>query len=85
MTNLGINQLHDGLFQVVQVDGVLRWGSSNDIVIIVIITAECRKLLRIGELDINTVLLHDTLDASASDTDDAFVITFGDMKRDLGR
>ena len=53
---------------------VLERRSSNDIVLVVSITTQLGKLLSIRELDVNSVLLHDPLDASPTNTDDPLVI-----------
>ena len=85
MQYLRIHQLHDSLFQIVQVHCVLRWGTRYDVVLVVIVTTHRSELLCIRKLDVDAVLLHDALDAPASDTDDPLVIGLRDVERDLRR
>lgn len=73
-TYLGIDKLHDRLLQVVQVHRILSRSPRNHVVLVVIVSTHGSKLLSVRELDVDTVLLHDTLDAAATDTDDALVI-----------
>lgn len=81
--HLWVDQLHDGLLQVVQVHGVLRGGPGNDIVGVVAVTAERGKFFGIGEFYVNSVFLHDPLNALASHTDDSLVVGLRNMERNL--
>lgn len=85
MTYLRIDELHDRLLKIFQIDGVLGRRPRNDVVVIIVVTAQGRKLLSVRELDVNAIFLHDALNAPAADTDDALVIGFWDMERDFGR
>lgn len=80
---LWVDELHDSLLEIIQVDGILCRGPSNDIVFIVTVSAECGKLFGIGKLDIDTILFHNTLNAAAADANDALVVRLGNMKRDF--
>lgn len=82
---LRVDEFHDGLLQVIQVHSILGRSTSNDIVLIVIVTTHRSKLLGVGELDVHAILLHDALDATATDTDDTFMVSLRHMEGDLGR
>ena len=82
-TDLGVDKFHNGLLEIVQVHGILGRRTGNDIVVVVIVTTHSRKLLGIRKLDVHTVLLHDTLDAAASDANDTLVICLWDMERNF--
>lgn len=85
MTDLRVNELHYRLLQILKVDGVLGRGPRNDVVFVIVVSAKRGKLLRVRELDINAVLLHDALDAASTNADDSLVIRFGDVERDFRR
>ena len=85
MQYLRIHQLHDSLFQIVQVHCVLRWGTRYDVVLVVIVTTHRSELLCIRKLDVDAVLLHDALDAATSDADDTLMVGLRNVERDLGR
>ena len=53
---------------------VLERRSGNDVVLVVGITTQLSKFLGVRELDVNTIFLHDPLDASPTNADDPFVI-----------
>lgn len=80
---LGTDQLHDALFQVLEVHGVLGRGTSDDIVFVVVVTSESGKLFSVRELDIDSVFLHDALNVFSSNSNDAFVIRLRYVERDL--
>ena len=73
---LGVDELHDGLFEVVQVHGILRWCPSDHVVFVVIVPAKRSEFLCVGEFDVDTILLHDALNAPAPDANDTFMISF---------
>jgi hypothetical protein len=64
---------------------ILEWCASDDIVLVVRVTAELSKLLSVRELDIHAILLHDTLDAATTHPNDPLVVRFGNMERYLRR
>ena len=53
---------------------VLEWRSSNDVVLVVSITTQLSKLLGIRELDVNSIFLHDPLNAPPANTDDPLMV-----------
>ena len=82
---LWVNQLHDGLFKIIEVHSILSGGSRYYVVFVVIIATHGCKLLAIRKLDIYTVFLHNSLNASTANTNDPFVVRLGDMERYLRR
>jgi len=79
-TYLRINQFHHGLLQVLQIDGVFGGSPSYYIVLVIVITPQRGKLLRVGKLDIDPVFLHDALDTTSTDTDNPFVVRLWDVE-----
>ena len=53
---------------------VLEWRSSDDVVFIVSIATQLCKFLGVRELDVNSIFLHDPLNAPSANTDDPLVI-----------
>ena len=53
---------------------VLERRSGNDVVLVVSVTTQLGELLGVGELDVNSVFLHDPLNAPPANTDDPFMI-----------
>lgn len=84
-TYLGVNEFHNGLLEVIQIHGILRRSTSNDVVFVVIITTHRGKLFGIREFNVNTVLLHDALDATTTNADNTLMVSLRNMERDLGR
>lgn len=80
-----INLLHHRLLQRLQIRRVLRRRTSHHIVVIIIIPTQRSKLLRIRELDIHPILLHDALDTAPANANDALVVPLWNVERDLGR
>lgn len=71
------------MLEVLEIDRIFGWGAGNDVVFIIIVASERSELFCVGELDVNPILLHDALDAAASNANDTFVIRFRDMERYL--
>ena len=76
--------LQHRLLQIVEVHRVLRRSSSNDVVLVVVITSGSRKFLRIRELDVDAILFHDALDAATSNSNNSLVISFRNVEGYLG-
>jgi len=53
---------------------ILEWRSGNDVVLVVSIATKLSKLLSVRELDVNSVFLHNPLNAPPTNTDDPFMI-----------
>jgi len=53
---------------------VLEWCSSDDVVLIVSVAPQLSELLGVGELDVNSVFLHDPLNTPPANTDDPLMI-----------
>ena len=78
------DQLHDALFEVFEVHSVLGGSSRDYVVFVVVVTSESGELFSIGELDVNSIFLHDSLNVLSSNSDDSFVVSFGNVERDFG-
>jgi len=53
---------------------ILERCSGNDIVLVVSIATQLSKLLSIRKLDVNSVFLHDPLNAPPANTDDPLMV-----------
>lgn len=82
---LGRDEFHHALLEVVEVHRVFRRRPRNDVVLVVVVPSERSEFLRVGELDVDSVLLHDPLDVLPADADDALVIRLRNVERDFGR
>jgi len=85
MSYLLRDHLHDRLFEVHEVLVILGWCSRDDVVLVLVVAAEHSKLVRVRELDVDTPLLHDLLNALATDADDALVVDLRNMEGYLCR
>jgi len=53
---------------------ILERRSGNDVVLVVSITTQLSKLLSVRELDVNTIFLHDPLNAPPANADNPFMV-----------
>lgn len=53
---------------------ILERRSGNDVVLVVSIATQLSELLSIGELDVNSIFLHDPLNAPPANADDPLVV-----------
>ena len=64
---------------------VLERCSGNDVVLVVSIATQLSKFLRVRKFDVNSVFLHDPLNAPSANADDPLVIRFWNVEGDFGR
>ena len=82
---LRVHQLHDGLLEIVEVHGVLGGRPSDNVVLVVVISAHGGELFGVRELHVYAILLHDALNAATANADDALVVRLRNMEGDLSR
>ena len=82
---LRVHQLHNGLLEIVEVHGVLGGRPSDNVVLVVVISAHGGELFGVRELHVHAILLHDALDAATADADDTLMVRLGNVERDLRR
>lgn len=82
-----LNHVHDLLLDELQVVGIARRRTANDVVDldVIIILSDTATIHGVGELDEDRVLLHDALDVLATNADDALVVLIRHVERDGSR
>ena len=84
LTHLCVDILHNRLLQVIQVDRILGRRPRHDVILIIVVSAQCSKLFCIRKLDVNSILLHDPLYVPSPDANDPFMVCLWDMEGYLG-
>jgi len=81
------NHVHNFLLHELEVVGIARWSTADNIVDldIIIVLADATAVHGIGEFDEDGVLLHNALNVLATDTNDTLVVLIRNVERDRGR